>query len=34
MNTKAMFYPTVRMGKALRESKDEGMSRIEITYTA
>ena len=34
MNTKAMFYPSVRMGKALRESKDEGTSRIEITYTA
>ena len=34
MNTKAMFYPTVRMGKALRESKDEGTSRIEISYTA
>ena len=34
MNTKAMFYPGIRMGKALRESKDEGLFRIEITYTA
>ena len=34
MNTKAIFYPALRMGKAIRESKDEGLSRIEITYTA
>ena len=34
MNTKAIFYPSMRMGKALRESKDEGLSRIEITYIA
>ena len=34
MNTKAIFYPAMRMGKVLRESKDEGLSRIEITYIA
>ena len=34
MNCKDMFYPGVRMGRALRESSDYGMSRIEITYTA
>ena len=34
MNTKALFYPSVRMGQALVESRDEGQSRIEITYTA
>ena len=34
MNTKAIFYPTVRMGRALKESSNQGMSRIEITYTA
>ena len=34
MNSKAMFYPSVHMGKALKESQNEGTSRIEITYTA
>ena len=34
MNTKAIFYPAMRMGKALRESNEEGLSRIEITYVA
>ena len=34
MNTKALYYPTVRMGRALHESRDEGQSRIEITYSA
>ena len=34
MNLKALYYPSVRMNMALRESKDEGQSRIEITYTA
>ena len=34
MNMKALYHPTVRMNMALRESKDEGQSRIEITYMA
>ena len=34
MNMKALFYPTVRMNLALRESQEQGQSRIEITYTA
>ena len=34
MNTKGLFYPSVRMGQALSESRCEGQSRIEITYTA
>ena len=34
MNTKGIFYPTVRMGQALRESMDRGLGRIELTYTA
>ena len=34
MNMKALYFPSVRMNMALRESKDEGQSRIEITYMA
>ena len=34
MNMKGLFYPNVRMGKALRESLNETLTRIEITYTA
>ena len=34
MNTKALYFPSVRMGLALAESRNEGQSRIEITYTA
>ena len=34
MNTKAIFYPNVRMGLALNESQTSGLSRIEITFTA
>ena len=34
MNHKALYYPSIRMGQALKESKDVGQSRIEITYTA
>ena len=34
MNTNGLYYPTVRMGRALSESRNEGQSRIEITYTA
>ena len=34
MNTKALYYPSIRMGQALHESRDLGQSRIEITYTA
>ena len=34
MNTKNLFFPSVRMGRALIESRKEGLSRVEITYTA
>ena len=34
MNTKALYYPSTRMGQVLRESRGEGLSRIEITFTA
>ena len=34
MNTRALFYPSIRMGQALTESRDHGLMRIEITYTA
>ena len=34
MNTKGIFYPSVRFGRALKEGQDEGITRIEITYTA
>ena len=34
MNMKGLFYPNVRMGKALRESSNETLTRIEITYGA
>ena len=34
MNTNGLFFPSVRMGRALSESRQEGLSRIEITYTA
>ena len=34
MNMKGLFYPNIRMGKALQESANETMSRIEITYKA
>ena len=34
MNMKGLFYPNMRMGRALKESINETMSRIEITYTA
>ena len=33
MNTKAFFYPGVRMGRVLKESANHGTSRIEISYT-
>ena len=32
-NMKGIYYPNIRMGQALRESRDVGLSRIEITYT-
>ena len=32
MNMKGLFYPNLRMGKALKESNNETMTRIEITY--
>ena len=31
---KGYFYPNMRRSKALRESSNEGLSRIEITYTS
>ena len=34
MNMKGIYYPSVRMNQALMESRNEGQSRIEITYTA
>ena len=34
MNMKAIYYPNIHMGRALRESMDIGLTRIEITYTA
>ena len=34
MNSKAIFYPGVRMGRVLKETANNGTSRIEITYTA
>lgn len=34
MNLKALYYPTVDMGQALHESREQSQSRIEITYTA
>ena len=34
MNMKGLFYPSARIGRAHNESKGEGLSRIEITYTA
>ena len=34
MNMKGLFYPNIRMGKALQESVNETMTRIEITYKA
>ena len=34
MNTKAIFYPTMRMHRKLQESVNEGLSRIELTYSA
>ena len=34
MNTSAIFYPFMRMSKVLKECQDEGIARIEISYTA
>lgn len=34
MNMKGLFYPNMRMGKALKESINQTMTRIEITYSA
>ena len=31
INSKGLYYPSVRMDQALKESKDVGQSRIEIT---
>ena len=32
-NFKAIYYPTIHMGRALKESKDIGLTRVEITYS-
>ena len=32
-NMKGIYYPNIRMGQALKESRDIGLSRIKITYT-
>ena len=32
-NMKGIYYPNIRMGQALKESRGIGLSRIEITYT-
>ena len=34
MNTKAIYYPNVRMSRALADSREAGLTRIEITYQA
>ena len=34
MNTNALFAPTSRMYKAILETKETGLSRIEISYYA
>ena len=34
MNTNGLFCPYMHMSRALSESRDEGLSRIKITYTA
>ena len=34
MNTNALFDPPIQMLRALLESQDEGLSRIEISYYA
>ena len=34
MNTKSIFYPQTHMGGALKESREIGLTRIEISYTA
>jgi len=34
MNTNALFAPTQRMLRALKETMAEGLSRIEISYYA
>ena len=33
MNSNGLFRPQIRMGRALKESRNEGLTRIEITYT-
>ena len=33
MNTKGIYYPSINMNKALVQSKDVGLTRIEISYT-
>ena len=34
MNTNKIWYSTIQMQKILREFQDEGVLRIEISYTA
>ena len=34
MNTGAIYYPSMRMQKVLKEFQNEGVTRIEISYNA
>ena len=34
INLKGIYYPSIRMRQAIRETVEVGQSRIEITYTA
>jgi len=34
MNTTGIYFPTMRMQKVLQEFKYEGVTRIEISYSA
>ena len=33
MNTAGLYCPNIRMSQALSDSRNEGLSRVEITYT-
>ena len=34
MNTKSIYFPSMRMQRVLQEFKNEGITRIEISYSA
>jgi len=34
MNTSAIYYPSVAMQKTIREFKNDGITRVEISYYA